>query len=115
MEQIIRIGIDTSKHIFQLHGVNAADTPVLRRRLTRKAIVAYLERLEPTVIAIGACGTSYHWARLLGSFVHTVKLISPRLVKPYFKRGKNDTADAEALRDAMSRPKMRVVPVKTAE
>lgn len=115
MEQVSRIGMDTSKHVFQLHGVNASDEVVLRRKLRRKEMVAYFEKLAPTVIAIEACGASHHWARLLRSFGHEVKLISPQLVKPYVKRGKNDAADAEALCEAMSRPTMRFVPVKTAE
>jgi transposase len=78
-------------------------------------MVAFFEKLAPTVIAIEACGASHHWARLLQSFGHTVQLIAPQLVKPYVKRGKNDAADAEALCEAMSRPTMRFVPVKTAE
>jgi transposase len=115
VDEISRIGMDTSKHIFQLHGVNAAESPVLRRKLRRKEMVAFLAKLAPTVIAIEACGASHQWARLLQSFGHTVKLIAPQLVKPYVKRGKNDAADAEALCEAMSRPTMRFVPVKTAE
>lgn len=115
MEQISRIGMDTSKHIFQLHGVNAAEEPVLRRKLRRKDMVAFFAGMEPVEIAIEACGASHHWARLLQSFGHEVKLIAPQLVKPYVKRGKNDAADAEALCEAMSRPTMRFVPVKTAE
>ena len=115
MEQTSRIGMDTSKHIFQLHGVNAAEAPVLRKKLRRTQMVAFFEKLAPTVIAIEACGASHHWARLLQSFGHSVKLIAPQLVKPYVKRGKNDVADAEALCEAMSRPTMRFVPVKTAE
>ena len=115
MEQVSRIGMDTSKHVFQLHGVNASDEVVLRRKLRRKEMVAFFEKLAPTVIAIEACGASHHWARLLRSFGHEVKLIAPQLVKPYVKRGKNDAADAEALCEAMSRPTMRFVPVKTAE
>src|SRR5271156_140555 len=107
--------MDTSKHIFQLHGVNAAERSVLRKKLRRKDMVTFFERLAPTVIAIEACGASHHWARLLRSFGHEVKLIAPQLVKPYVKRGKNDAADAEALCEAMSRPTMRFVPVKTAE
>ena len=107
--------MDTSKHVFQLHGVNAGEAPVLRRKLRRKEMVAFFERLAPTVIAIEACGASHHWARLLQSFGHTVKLIPPQLVKPYVKRGKNDAADAEALCEAMSRPTMRFVPVKSPE
>jgi transposase len=107
--------MDTSKHIFQLHGVNAAEEVVLRKKLRRKEMVAFFEKLAPTVIAIEACGANHHWARLLQSFGHTVKLIAPQLVKPYVKRGKNDAADAEALCEAMSRPTMRFVPVKTVE
>src|ERR1700681_3307770 len=115
VEQISRIGMDTSKHFFQLHGVNAAEKVVLRKKLRRKEMVAFFEALAPTVIGIEACGASHHWARILRSFGHEVKLIAPQLVKPYVKRGKNDTADAEALCEAMSRPTMRFVPVKTAE
>ena len=115
MDHIIRIGMDTSKHVFQLHGVNAAEEPVLRRKLRRNDMVVFFERLAPTIIAIEAAGASHHWARLLRSFGHEVKLIAPQLVKPYVKRGKNDAADAEALCEAMSRPTMRFVPVKSAE
>ena len=115
MEQLTRIGMDTSKHIFQLHGVNAVEAPVLRKKLRRRDMVAFFAKLNPTVIAIEACGASHHWARLLQSFGHEVKLIAPQLVKPYVKRGKNDAADAEALCEAMSRPTMRFVPVKTPE
>jgi transposase len=107
--------MDTSKHIFQLHGVSADEVPVLRKKLRRKDMVTFFAKLAPTVIAIEACGASHHWARLLQSLGHSVKLIAPQLVKPYVKRGKNDAADAEALCEAMSRPTMRFVPVKTAE
>jgi transposase len=115
VEQISRIGMDTSKHVFQLHGVNAAEAPVLRKKLRRKEMVSLFGKLAPTVIAIEACGASHHWARLLQSFGHAVKLIPAQLAKPYVKRGKNDAADAEALCEAMSRPTMRFIPVKTAE
>ena len=113
MDQIIRIGMDTSKHVFQLHGVNAAEEPVLRKKLRRQDLVAFFTKLPPTVVGIEACGGSHHWARLLQSLGHEVKLIAPQLAKPYVKRGKNDAADAEALCEAMSRPTMRFVPVKT--
>ena len=115
MDQVSRIGMDTSKHIFQLHGVSADEVPVLRKKLRRKDMVTFFAKLAPTVIAIEACGASHHWARLLQSLGHSVKLIAPQLVKPYVKRGKNDAADAEALCEAVSRPTMRFVPVKTAE
>lgn len=115
MDQIIRIGMDTSKHLFQLHGVNAMEQPVLRKKLRRKEMIEFFAKLPATVIAIEACGASHYWARLLGSLGHEVKLIAPQLSKPYVKRGKNDAADAEALCEAMSRPTMRFVPVKSAE
>ena len=78
-------------------------------------MIAFFEDLPPTVIAIEACGSAHHWARHLGLLGHEVKLIAPQLAKPYVKRGKNDAADAEALCEAMSRPTMRFVPVKTAD
>jgi transposase len=115
MEQIIRIGMDTSKHIFQLHGVDASEQPVLRKRLGRQAMVAFFVKLPPTVIGMEACGTSHYWARELKQLGHEVKLIAPQHVKPYVKRNKNDGRDAEGLCEAMSRPTMRFVPVKTAE
>jgi transposase len=115
VDQIIRIGIDTSKHVFQLHGVNAAEEPILRKKLRRHDLVAFFTKLPPTVIGIEACGGSHHWARLLQSLGHEVKLIAPQFVKPYVKRGKNDAADAEAICEAMSRPTMRFVPVKSTE
>ncbi|GAC1575026.1 MAG: IS110 family transposase [Sphingomicrobium sp.] len=115
MEHIVRIGMDTSKHVFQLHGVNELEQVVLRRKLRRKEMITFFEKIPPTVVAIEACGGSHHWARLLHSFGHEVKLIAPQLAKPYVKRGKNDAADAEGLCEAMSRPTMRFVPVKSED
>jgi len=115
VEQIIRIGMDTSKSVFQLHGVNANEQSVLRKKLSRREMVKFFEKTPPTTIALEACGGSHYWARLLSSFGHEVKLIAPQLAKPYVMRGKNDAADAEALCEAMSRPAMRFVPVKTAD
>lgn len=115
MDKITRIGMDTSKRIFQLHGVNRAEQPILRKKVRRADLVTFFARLAPTEVAIEACGASHHWARTLGELGHTVKLIAPQLAKPYVKRGKNDAADAEALCEAMSRPTMRFVPVKTAD
>jgi transposase len=113
VEQITRIGMDTSKSVFQLHGVNASEQPVLRKKLSRREVVKFFEKMPPTTIGLEACGGSHHWARLLSALGHEVKLIAPQLAKPYVKRGKNDAADAEALCEAMSRPTMRFVPVKT--
>jgi transposase len=107
--------MDTSKHLFQLHGVDAAEQVVLRRRLRRMEMLAFFTKLPPTVIGIEACGASHYWARELGQLGHTVKLIAPQHVKPYVKRNKNDGRDAEGLCEAMSRPTMGFVPVKTAE
>ena len=115
MEQIIRIGMDTSKYIFQVHGVDAAERPVLCKRLGRKQMLEFFAKLPPTVIGMEACGTSHYWARELKRVGHEVKLIAPQHVKPYVKRNKNDGRDAEGLCEAMSRPTMRFVPVKTVE
>ena len=115
MNQIIRIGMDTSKHIFQLHGVDAAEQVGLRKRLGRQQMVAFFAKLPPTVIGMEACGASHHWARVLGKFGHEVKLIAPQHVKPYVMRNKNDGRDADAVCEATGRPRMRFVPVKTAE
>jgi len=115
VDQLIRIGVDTSKHIFQLHGVNAVEQPVLRKKLRRREVAGYFAKLAPTVVAIEASTGAHDWARLLSAMGHQVRLIAPQYVKPYVKRGKNDAADAEALCEAMSRPTMRFVLVKTAE
>lgn len=115
MSQIIRIGMDTSKHIFQLHGVDGAERPVLRKRLRRKEVVAFFAALPATVIGMEACGAGHHWARTLRALGHEVRLMAPQHVKPYVKRNKNDGRDAEAICEAMSRPTMRFVPVKSAD
>ena len=115
MDQIIRIGMDTSKHFFQLHGVDAAERPVLRRKLRRNDVVAFFAKLPPTVIGMEACGASHFWARELRKQGHEVKLMAPQHVKAYVKRNKNDGRDAEALCEAMSRPTMQFVAVKSEE
>lgn len=115
MREIIRIGMDTSKHIFVLHGVDAAERAVLRKRLSRKQVLEFFAKLPSTVVGMEACGAAHYWARELGKLGHEAKLMAPQLVKPYVARNKNDGRDAEALCEAMSRPSMRFVPVKTAE
>jgi transposase len=115
MDKLIRIGIDTSKRVFQLHGVGAAEQTALRKKVRRKDVVAFLAQQAPTEIGMEACGGSHHWARVIEGLGHRVKLIAPQLVKPYVKRGKNDAADAEAVCEAMSRPGMRFVAAKSAE
>jgi len=115
VDQIIRIGMDTSKHVFQLHGVDASEAPVLRRRLRRGQVLKFFAGLAPTVVGLEACGGAHYWGRELSRLGHAVRLLPPQYVKPYVKRGKNDAADAAALCEAMSRPGMRFVPVKSAE
>ncbi|HLW92080.1 MAG TPA: IS110 family transposase [Roseiarcus sp.] len=115
MNKLIRIGMDTSKQFFQLHGVDEEERVVLRRKLGRRAVLGFFAKLAPTVVGLEACGGSHYWARELARLGHQAKLIAPQYVKPYVKRGKNDVADAEALCEAMSRPTMRFVAVKDAE
>lgn len=115
MSKIIRIGVDTSKSVFQLHGVDAAERPVVLKKLRRGEMRRFFGSLPPTVIGMEACGGAHHWARVLQELGHEVRLLPPQYVKPYVKRGKNDAADAAAICEAMSRPSMRFVPVKTTE
>src|ERR1700722_5199337 len=117
MSEIIRIGIDTSKSVFQLHGVSASEAPVLKKKLRRSQLVPWLAKLGPTKIGIEACGGSHHLARTLKALGHEVVLVPPQYAKPYVARGKNDAADAEAICEAMSRPKVqkRFVAVKAVE
>jgi len=112
---IIRIGVDTSKHVFQLHGVDEKETPALRRQLRRGEVEKFFAKLPPARIGIEACGASHHWGRALRALGHEVVLIPPQYVKPYLKRGKNDALDAEAICEATSRPGMRFVAIKSAE
>jgi transposase len=117
MGKIIRIGVDTSKSVFQLHGVDESEEPVLRRRLRRHQVLTFFAKLDPTFVGMEACGASQHWARELEALGHRVVLIPPQYAKQYVDRGKNDAADAAAICEAMSRPKVkrRFVAVKTAE
>ena len=115
MEKLIRIGIDTSKSVFQLHGVDESEHTRLCKKLRRQQVLPFFAQLAPTRIGIEACGASHFWARELVALGHDVVLLPPQYVKPYVKRGKNDAADAEAICEAMSRPSMRFVPIKTAE
>jgi transposase len=113
MEQIIRIGLDTSKHVFQVHGVDGSERAVLRRQLSRGQVEKFFAGLAPALVGLEACGASHHWARVLSAQGHQVRLVPPQYVKAYVKRGKNDRIDAEAICEAMSRPGMRFVPVKS--
>jgi transposase len=115
VEKIIRIGLDTSKSVFQLHGVNEAEQPVLRKKLRRGQVLAFFAACPPTKVGMEACGAAHYWARELRALGHDVVLLPPQYVKPYVKRSKSDAADAEAICEAMSRPSMRFVPVKNAD
>ncbi len=110
-----RIAIDTSKHVFTLHGVDEQERPVLRRELKRGQVEAFFSKLPGTEVVLEACGGSHHWARVLGALGHHVRLIPPQYVKPFVKRAKNDRNDAEAISEAAARPSMRSVATKTVE
>ena len=116
MEQIVTIGLDIAKSVFQVHGVDA------ERRgcrppagLTRAKVLAFFEKLPPCLVGIEACATAHHWARELSKLGHDVRLMPPSYVKPYVKRQKNDAADAEAICEAVTRPSMRFVEIKSPE
>jgi len=115
MERITTIGLDIAKLVFQVHGIDATGEVVLRRRLTRARLVPFFAKLAPCLIGIEACATSHYWARELRKLGHVVRLMPPSYVKPYVKRQKNDTADAEAICEAVTRPTMRFVEVKTPQ
>jgi len=115
MEKITTIGVDIAKHLFQVHGINAAGAIVTRRKLRRDDVVGFFEALPPCLIGIEACATGHHWARVLMALGHEVRLMPSSYVKPYVKRQKNDATDAEAICEAVTRPTMRFVPVKSEE
>ena len=113
--ELKRIAIDTSKHVFTIHGVDSQDRPVLRREIRRSQVESFFAKLSPTEVALEACAGSHHWGRFLARLGHRVKLIPPQYVKPFDKRSKNDRNDAEAICEAASRPTMRTVAVKSID
>ena len=115
MSEITTIGLDLAKHVFQVHGVDAEGTTVLRKRLRRNQVLAFFSRLPCCVVGLEACATAQYWARELGALGHEVRLMPAQYVKAYVKRNKHDAADAEAICEAVQRPTMRFVPIKTAE
>lgn len=115
METITTVGLDIAKSVFQVHGIGAAGEVVVRRRLSRGRVLAFFEKLPRCLVGIEACNTSHYWARELIALGHDVRLMPAQYVKPYVKRGKNDAADAEAICEAVTRPTMRFVAVKTPE
>ena len=113
--KITRIGVDLAKSVFQVHGVDRAEKPIVTRQLRRNQMIEFFQKLEPCLIGMEACASAHHWARTLAAMGHTVKLIAPQFVKPYVKGNKNDANDAEAICEAVGRPNMRFVPIKTVE
>jgi transposase len=112
---ITQVGIDLAKLVFQVHGVDARGKVALRKQLKRHQIVAFFAQMPPCLVGMEACGGAHFWARKLAGLGHTVKLIAPQFVKPYVKTNKNDTANAEAICEAVGRPSMRFVPIKNTE
>ena len=112
---IKRIGIDLAKQVFQLHGVDHQEKPVLRKQLRRNQMLSFFANLSPCLIGMEACSSAHYWARELQKHGHTAKLMAPQFVKPYVKSNKNDANDAEAICEAVSRPTMRFVAIKTVE
>jgi transposase len=109
------IGLDLAKNVFQVHGVDASGSVVLRRQLRRHAVEKFFAQLPACIVGVEACGSAHHWARVIGRYGHQVRLMPPAYVKPYLKRNKNDGRDAEAICEAVGRPTMRFVPVKSVE
>ena len=115
MRSVTTIGLDIAKNVFQVHGVDADGVAVIRQRLTRGRMLKFFAKLPPCLVGIEACGSSHYWARELVALGHNVKLMPAQYVKPYVKRGKNDAADAEAICEAVTRPTMRFVGIKSPE
>jgi len=115
MSEVITIGLDLAKNVFQVHGVDGTGQTVIRRQLRRSQVVAFFKKQPPCLVGMEACATSHHWARAIRALGHEVRLMPPRYVKAYVKRNKNDAADAEAICEAVTRPSMRFVAIKTAE
>lgn len=114
-EPVATMGIDLAKNSVHVYGVDAQGRPVLSKKVTRGRLSAFLAQHSPCLVAMEACGSAHHWARVIGGFGHTVRLIAPQFVKPFVKSNKNDALDAEAICEAVQRPNMRFVAVKTVE
>src|SRR5512147_336276 len=115
MQTITTVGLDIAKSVFQVHGVDAQGEVLIRRRLKRRYVLAFFQKLPSCLVGIEACASSHHWSRELKALGHTVRLMPPAYVKPYVKRHKNDMTDAEAICEAVTRANMRFVPTKTPE
>ena len=113
--KVTTVGLDLAKNVFQVYGIDSTGKVIVRRSLRRRQMMPFFGKLEPCLIGIEACGTSHFWSRELQALGHEVKLMPPIYVKPYVKRGKTDAADAEAICEAVTRPTMRFVAIKSAE
>src|SRR3974377_1573945 len=113
--QVTTIGLDIAKNVFQVHGIDAKEKVVVRKQLRRSQVIAFFKALPPCLIGMEACATAHYWARELRKLGHKVRLMPAKDVKAYLKRNKNDAADAEAICEAVRRPTMRFVRIKTAE
>jgi transposase len=115
MSNIKVLGIDLAKNVFQLHGTDASGKVVMRKRLSRVKLIEFMSNLPPCLVGIEACGSAHYWARTFIALGHTTKMMAPQFVKPYVKSNKNDMRDAEGINEAVTRPTMRFVPIKTIE
>jgi transposase len=115
MTAITTIGLDLAKKVFQVHGIDAEGKVVVARKLRRKEVLAFFAKLAPCLVGMEACGSAHYWAREISKLGHTVKLMPPKYVKAYVKRGKTDAGDAAAICEAVTRPSMSFVPVKGVE
>jgi len=115
MKSFIRIGIDLAKNFFQVHAIEREGAPAVARKLSRGKVLGFFAQAAPCRVGMEACGSSHYWAREIQALGHEVVLIPPAYTKPYVKRGKNDANDAAAICEAMSRPDMRFVPIKSAD
>ena len=113
--QITTIGLDIAKNVFQVHGIDTAEEVVVRKQLRRGQVLAFFKALSPCLIGMEACATAHYWAREFTKLGHDVRLMPPKDVKAYVKRNKNDAADAAAICEAVRRPTMRFVQVKSSE
>ena len=115
MGEVSTIGLDIAKSVFQVHGVDDAGAVVIRKRISRAKMLEFFAGLPPCLVGIEACPSAHHWGRELQALGHTVRLMPPSYVKAYLKRSKNDANDAAAICEAVTRPSMRFVPIKTKE
>jgi transposase len=115
MNQVITIGVDLAKNVFQVHGIDGLGAVIIGRQLRRSQMLPFFKKQPPCLVGMEACATAHHWARQLVALGHAVKLMPPKYVKPYVKRNKNDMADAEAICEAVTRPTMRFVEIKTRD